>query len=987
MPQPSEAEEKQQLTAAPAASKPHIDTSSPLLAADAAADAPSASLNPPGELPSPRSPLPQTTEQLLKPASASPLAASLSPSPSSSSAAAELALPAPTASSYESLRSDFNSVLSELWQDRSESSLERFRSEFDKLLSIIRRHGENERRLVGRVRELNTELVGNAAKIQTALRLSFQDQANIAALKAEVEKAWKVVDAGAEKEKKGKDVIAQLKAELTALRGSLQLSQGRSETEQQERETLQSEQQQLRQQLDAVTAQYGESVARAEELSACIASLDLDKQRREKEVLLLKEKYAMQKAETARHFRKCERLGSEVLSMKEAGEKRQQAWQEKETELSELRCRREEQGREIDAMQAGVLSLSQDNGELKAKYEEAEQLIFLFKEKEAELYAVRDQLQLEMRKQQRDIKLRDNELSAAMKRIAAVEKEKAQIAQQRAEAERYKSWIKDEMKAVLRAMDGFRREAEGDEAVIRELQAQIKKMQQTLAASVERSTQQHQLMQAADSVRRQLEADVAVSKGCEQELRLSVHKLEKERERESLKSSGWFARCKEKEELVKLRQMEVAELKKAVQEERQRLRLQQTLYEQVRNDRNLFSRQQIESEDEINEMRRKFRICEHQIEQLKEEIATKDAALINEHFTLKRVSEEQKMLKRRLNKRKEALGRAEEIMAGQSIEIRNLRKVLNVSQQAEAVHARQYDDVIAERDMIGSQLIRRNDELALLYEKLRIQQSVLRKGEEQYRERLRQLRERQQEVSEAQRRLAIKVEEGRGIEMMKTEIRSLQSELSTERSKVKALSEELENPLNVHRWRKLEGSDPQRFDLLQKIQTLQRRLIAQTERTVEAVQSGREKDRLYQQLKLMLARQPGPEVVEALSRYERGERDKARQMRAMCAEMNMLNAEVQRLSFDNGKLEEERAELKRRFLAEQRRREQQSLSIKGEEERKEQETIASKDPFTQQQERFFATQPRITGGGFNLQPGLAAATSLSVTATQPLQQH
>lgn len=47
--------------------------------------------------------------------------------------------------------------------------------------------------------------------------------------------------------------------------------------------------------------------------------------------------------------------------------------------------------------------------------------------------------------------------------------------------------------------------------------------------------------------------------------------------------------------------------------------------------------------------------------------------------------------------------------------------------------------------------------------------------------------------------------------------------------KVKALSEELENPLNVHRWRKLEGSDPQAYEMILKIQTLQKRLILKSE--------------------------------------------------------------------------------------------------------------------------------------------------------------
>ena len=46
---------------------------------------------------------------------------------------------------------------------------------------------------------------------------------------------------------------------------------------------------------------------------------------------------------------------------------------------------------------------------------------------------------------------------------------------------------------------------------------------------------------------------------------------------------------------------------------------------------------------------------------------------------------------------------------------------------------------------------------------------------------------------------------------------------------VKALSEELENPLNVHRWRQLEGSDPTAYEMILKIQTLQKRLILKTE--------------------------------------------------------------------------------------------------------------------------------------------------------------
>lgn len=43
--------------------------------------------------------------------------------------------------------------------------------------------------------------------------------------------------------------------------------------------------------------------------------------------------------------------------------------------------------------------------------------------------------------------------------------------------------------------------------------------------------------------------------------------------------------------------------------------------------------------------------------------------------------------------------------------------------------------VLGERDILGTQLIRRNDELALLYEKVKIQQSTLSRGQVQYRDR------------------------------------------------------------------------------------------------------------------------------------------------------------------------------------------------------------------------------------------------------------
>jgi chromosome segregation ATPase len=91
-------------------------------------------------------------------------------------------------------------------------------------------------------------------------------------------------------------------------------------------------------------------------------------------------------------------------------------------------------------------------------------------------------------------------------------------------------------------------------------------------------------------------------------------------------------------EEVKLREMAIIDLQKKIAEAESKFKQQQNLYEAVRVDRNMYSKKLIESQDGIQEMKRKFKIMNHQIEQLKDEISAKDMALVKEHFDHLRVS-------------------------------------------------------------------------------------------------------------------------------------------------------------------------------------------------------------------------------------------------------------------------------------------------------------------------------------------------------------
>ena len=94
---------------------------------------------------------------------------------------------------------------------------------------------------------------------------------------------------------------------------------------------------------------------------------------------------------------------------------------------------------------------------------------------------------------------------------------------------------------------------------------------------------------------------------------------------------------------------------------------------------------------------------------------------------------------------------------------------------------------MAERDILGTQLIRRNDESALLAEKIKIQQSTLAKGETAYRERLADLQLLDYKHRDLKRELRLVMKQAAKIPDYKNQILDLGNELIEEKFKKRAL--------------------------------------------------------------------------------------------------------------------------------------------------------------------------------------------------------
>ncbi|KAI9328553.1 hypothetical protein BDR26DRAFT_54242 [Obelidium mucronatum] len=128
--------------------------------------------------------------------------------------------------------------------------------------------------------------------------------------------------------------------------------------------------------------------------------------------------------------------------------------------------------------------------------------------------------------------------------------------------------------------------------------------------------------------------------------------------------------------------------------------------------------------------------------------------------------------------------------------------------------------------------------------------------------------------------------------------------------------------MNIHRWRKLSGSDPSTYELITKIQTLQKRLIAKTEEVLEKELVINQKEKLYREVKDVLQRQPGPEVVEELRVVKDAVRVKMRECKALASELNMYHSQVNEYKFEIDRLTRDQQELKKKYY-EQKKKERE----------------------------------------------------------------
>lgn len=208
---------------------------------------------------------------------------------------------------------------------------------------------------------------------------------------------------------------------------------------------------------------------------------------------------------------------------------------------------------------------------------------------------------------------------------------------------------------------------------------------------------QYSLLKLSEQNKRNLEQEISAHKEEAQKMRKLIYTLEKGRDNLINEVGQLGQDLAVMDEETKTKDVVIFDSKKKILDFEKKLKEQQALYENVRTDRNVYSKNLLESQDEIMEMKRKLKIMHHQIEQLKEEITSRETVLVKEHFEHSKLEKEKEALLLQIGKLQQQHDESYQMISNQQAEEHKLRHIISEADMEKIRQKKEYDAVVQER--------------------------------------------------------------------------------------------------------------------------------------------------------------------------------------------------------------------------------------------------------------------------------------------------
>ncbi|XP_026278601.2 cilia- and flagella-associated protein 58-like [Frankliniella occidentalis] len=314
----------------------------------------------------------------------------------------------------------------------------------------------------------------------------------------------------------------------------------------------------------------------------------------------------------------------------------------------------------------------------------------------------------------------------------------------------------------------------------------------------------------------------------------------------------------------------------------------------------ILGRQKAVAMEREDDMREQVKALTQVVEQVQEVVAKRDRELVAERRQRALLETARSELQDQVDRLQVDVGRRLEELTEQRLALKLCSDTvaeLTLDRDAE-VKGRL--TALSERDVIGTQLARRNDEVSLLRRKVDTLERVLQAGGRELTRSQDAVRLLRLEVGRLRWERQLLSRSLASMPRLERELYHAVQDVVRSQNLARALEDELSTPVNFHRWRRLEGHDLPHLQLLVKVRQLQRRLISRQEVVLQLETRVRETEALYLQLRQAFLRQPAANPT-TLMLTRAALQDKERKIKGLLAEVSLSGPTYTRLEKANSK--------------------------------------------------------------------------------------
>ncbi|XP_012890733.1 PREDICTED: coiled-coil domain-containing protein 146 [Dipodomys ordii] len=374
-------------------------------------------------------------------------------------------------------------------------------------------------------------------------------------------------------------------------------------------------------------------------------------------------------------------------------------------------------------------------------------------------------------------------------------------------------------------------------------------------------------------------------------IRMTQIKID-EREQKSKDFLKAQQKCSNIMKEIKSKDLEIRINKKKKHEIHRRLGEFAKLYDTIRNERNKFVNLLHKSQQKVNEIRERYKMSLNELEILRNSAVVQERKLQNamlKHANNLTIRESMQ------NDVYKIVAKLQEMKEKKEAHLNSMDRLASMitTIEEEMVQLRKkYERAVQRRNESGIQLIEREEEVCIFYEKINIQEKMKLRGDIEIHILEEKIRFLKLKIAEKQRQICVTRKLVPVKKSLDADLAVLQIQFSQCTDKIKDLEKQFINPDGKNRARLLTGKDLTEKQMIKKLDEMELRLAKKEEKLLENnfiyEQVSRLTDRLHN--KTEACKQDTLILAKKMNGYQKRIKDTTKKMMALVAELSMKQA-------------------------------------------------------------------------------------------------